>query len=346
MQEKLQGIVQAVQTQAPKLQTQAELESFKAQIVGPKGTFTQACKTIGQLPPEERPAAGQQINAAKEAINALLAQILERIDQAELQGRLGPAIDPTLPASDPGSGTLHPLTQVREEVARVFRKVGFTLAEGSEIETDHYCFEALNIPADHPARDMQDTYYLPEDLSMANVARRAKEPYLLRTHTSTVQIRTLLSEPPPLRILAPGRCFRRDTTDATHSANFHQIEGLYVDRCVTIQDLKAVLDYWVRELFSADAELRLRPSFFPFTEPSFEMDIRAPNLGKLSNQWIEILGCGLVDPAVFEAVELDPQEWTGYAFGIGIERLAMLLYGVDDIRLFYQNDQRFLRQFA
>ena len=346
MQEALQGIIDEVQVQAPALKTQAALESFKARIVGPKGTFTQVRKTIGKLPLEERPLAGRWVNTAKAQIETHFAQALARIQQTEQAEQLGLPIDPTLPASLHAQGSLHLLTQVREEVTDIFRKLGFTLAEGPEIETDYHCFEALNIPADHPARDMQDTYYFPKGLRMANLNGETDAPYLLRTHTSTVQIRTLLSEAPPLRILAPGRCFRRDTADATHSANFHQIEGLYVNRNVTIQDLKTVLDYFIHELFGPKAEMRLRPSFFPFTEPSFEMEIRAPQLGKLSQQWLEILGCGLVDPAVFTAVNIDPDQWTGYAFGIGIERLAMLLYGVDDIRLFYQNDQRFLQQFA
>ena len=178
------------------------------------------------------------------------------------------------------------------------------------------------------------------------VPRKGKESHVLRTHTSSVQIRSLLSESPPLRIIAPGRCFRRDTVDATHSANFHQTEGLYVDRNVTVKDLKGVLDYFLKELFGDKLETRLRPSFFPFTEPSFEVDLKGPNLGKLSDKWIEIMGCGMVDPQVFNLVDLDPEEWTGFAFGLGIERVAMILHGIDDIRHFYQNDQRFLSQFS
>ena len=342
----LEEIVASVKDQAPKLQTRAEFDNFKASIMGPKGNFTEARKQIGQLPPEQRPQAGKAINTVKLELEALFEEILTRIEALERKALIGPAIDPTLPSQAPLNGSLHPLTQVREEIASIFHKIGFTVAEGPEIETDFYCFEALNIPDHHPARDAHDTYFLPADTNITNVPQRKNEPYLLRTHTSPVQIRTLLKEKPPLRILSPGRCFRRDTADATHSANFHQIEGLYIDRTVTVRDLKAVLDFFVRELFSSDAEIRLRPSFFPFTEPSFEMDFRSSNLGKLSHQWVEIMGCGMVNPAVLEAVAVNPNEWTGYAFGMGIERIAMILYGIDDIRYFYQNDLRFLSQFG
>ena len=193
---------------------------------------------------------------------------------------------------------------------------------------------------------MQDSYYLPDDLKVENVSKEGDEKYLLRTHTSTVQIRTMLKGKPPIRIVAPGRCFRRDTPDATHSANFHQIEGLYVDKNVTLLDLKATLDHFVKTIFGPKAKTRLRPSFFPFTEPSFEMDFFSPDLGKLSNKWLEIMGCGMVDPEVFKAVGIDSEVYTGYAFGMGIERIAMILQGVDDIRYYYQNDVRFLKQFA
>ncbi len=263
-----------------------------------------------------------------------------------MAAKLGPAIDPTLPCPDLDRGTLHPISQVREEMVELFRRIGFSVAEATEVETEHYCFDALNIPSDHPARDMQDSYYLPDDLKVNNVAKHADEKYLLRTHTSTVQIRSMLKQQPPIRIVAPGRCFRRDTPDATHSANFHQIEGLYVDKDVTLLDLKATLDHFVKTIFGPKAKTRLRPSFFPFTEPSFEMDFFSPDLGKLSNKWLEIMGCGMVDPEVFKAVGIDPEVYTGYAFGMGIERIAMILQGVDDIRYYYQNDVRFLKQFA
>jgi len=234
----------------------------------------------------------------------------------------------------------------RERILASFRKLGFVVADGPEVETEWHCFDALNTPADHPARDMQDTLYMPKAFRSADAPRKADEAILLRTHTSSVQVRTMLSRKPPFRIVAPGRCFRRDAVDATHSANFHQVEGLWIDRNVTLADLRGVLDFFVKETFGADAEIRLRPSFFPFTEPSFEMDLRSPNLGRLSNRWLEIMGCGLVDPKVLELCGLDPNEWSGLAFGLGLERITMLVHGIDDIRHFYNNDTRFLRQFA
>ena len=262
-----------------------------------------------------------------------------------MQKKLGPAIDPTLPSTDSSGGGLHPLTQIREEIISVFRKIGFSVVEGTEAETEWFCFDALNTPADHPARDEQDTLFFDKDAQFANVSKKNDERYLLRTHTSSVQIRTMLERKPPIRVLAPGRVFRRDTVDATHTPNFHQVEGLYVDEKVTVKDLKAILDYLLRSLFGEKVQTRLRPSFFPFIEPSFEVDLISPNFGKLSNQWIEIVGCGLVDPKVFESVDLNPEEWSGFSFGLGIERAAMLRYGIDDIRHFYQNDLRFLNQF-
>jgi phenylalanyl-tRNA synthetase alpha chain len=346
MQAELQAIVTGVEESAPKLQTRVEFESYKATISGPKGALTDVMKSMGKVPKEDKPAMGKLINEAKKSVEAAFSSVIERLEAAELAAKLGPAIDPTLPSIDKSRGTVHPIAQVREEMVNLFRRIGFSVAEATEVETEHYCFDALNIPSDHPARDMQDSYYLPDDLSVSNVSKHADEKYLLRTHTSTVQIRTMLSEQPPIRIVAPGRCFRRDTPDATHSANFHQIEGLYVDKNVTLLDLKATLDHFVKTIFGPKAKTRLRPSFFPFTEPSFEMDFFSPDLGKLSNKWLEIMGCGMVDPEVFKAVGIDPEVYTGYAFGMGIERIAMILQGVDDIRYYYQNDVRFLKQFA
>jgi phenylalanyl-tRNA synthetase alpha chain len=346
MQEELTAIVAGVREAAPKIETRAEFEAFKATILGPKGSLTNVMKSMGKVPKEDKPAMGKLINEAKTAVTAAFDAVLERLDAAELAAKLGPAIDPTLPCPDLDRGTLHPISQVREEMVALFRRIGFSVAEATEVETEHYCFDALNIPSDHPARDMQDSYYLPDALKVSNVGKHADEKYLLRTHTSTVQIRTMLKEKPPIRIVAPGRCFRRDTPDATHSANFHQIEGLYVDKNVTLLDLKATLDHFVKTIFGPKAKTRLRPSFFPFTEPSFEMDFFSPDLGKLSNKWLEIMGCGMVDPEVFKAVGIDPEVYTGYAFGMGIERIAMILQGVDDIRYYYQNDVRFLKQFA
>jgi len=346
MQEQLTAIVAGVRDNAPNIQTRAEFEAFKATISGPNGTLTDVMKRMGQVPKEDKPAMGKYINQAKNSVTAAFDEVIARLEAAELAAKLGPAIDPTLPCPDLDRGTLHPISQVREEMVELFRRIGFSVAEATEVETEHYCFDALNIPSDHPARDMQDSYYLPDDLKVNNVAKHAEEKYLLRTHTSTVQIRSMLKQQPPIRIVAPGRCFRRDTPDATHSANFHQIEGLYVDKDVTLLDLKATLDHFVKTIFGPKAKTRLRPSFFPFTEPSFEMDFFSPDLGKLSNKWLEIMGCGMVDPEVFKAVGIDPEVYTGYAFGMGIERIAMILQGVDDIRYYYQNDVRFLKQFA
>ena len=346
MQEELTAIVNEVQAKTPAIQTRAEFESYKATISGPNGSLTQVMKRMGTLPKEEKPAMGKRINEAKAAINNLFAAVVKRLETAELAAKLGPAIDPTLPAIDLARGAVHPISQVRREIVSLFRRIGFSVAEATEVETEYHCFDALNIPSDHPARDMQDSYYLPANVRVNNVGKHADENYLLRTHTSTVQIRTMLKETPPIRIVAPGRCFRRDTPDATHSANFHQVEGLYVDKDVTLLDLKATLDHFVKTLFGPKAKTRLRPSFFPFTEPSFEMDFFSPDLGKLSNKWLEIMGCGMVDPEVFKAVEIDPAAYTGFAFGMGIERIAMILQGVDDIRYYYQNDVRFLKQFV
>jgi len=346
MKDELQAILNEVENTVPGIQKRPDFETFKATISGPKGKLTEILKGMKNVPKEERPAMGKLINEYKGRIETLYEQALENLEAAELTARIGPPIDPTLPSPDPAPGLLHPLTQTRRRIDDIFRKVGFTVAEGPEAETEWFCFDALNTPEDHPARDEQDTLFLPKNARFANIAKHGEERYILRSHTSTVQIRTMLAEKPPLRIISPGRVFRRDTTDATHSANFHQCEGLYVDRHVTIKDLKAVLDYFVEEVFGQGSQVRLRPSFFPFTEPSFELDMMTPNLGKLSNQWIELGGCGMVDPDVFRAVGIDPDAWTGFAFGMGVERIAMIIHGIDDIRHFYHNDLRFLRQFA
>jgi len=346
MESVLQEILKEAQATAPSLKTRPEFEAFKAAYVGPKGRLTAQMKLLGKATPEERPVLGKLINQTKQALEAVLAETLGRLESEEVAARLGPAVDPTLPSNESDVGSLHLLTQVRREVVEVFHRIGFVVAEGPELETEWFNFDALNTPQDHASRDAQDTLYLPADFAASNVKPHAKELYLLRSHTSTVQIRTMLQRKPPLAIIAPGRCFRRDTADATHSANFHQVEGLYIDQRVTVKDLKAVLDYLVRELLGRNFKTRLRPSFFPFTEPSFEVDVISPDFGKLSNRWLEIGGCGLVNPAVLAACENSPQKWSGYAFGFGLERIAMLRTGLDDIRLLYQNDLRLLRQFA
>ena len=346
MQAQLSALVAKAATELPTIRTRPEFEAAKARFVGPNGELTTLMKQMGGVPKEERPAVGRLINEAKGRLQAELDTALRRIEETELAAQLGPAPDPTLPSPDPGPGTRHPLTQVREEMCRILRKVGFTVADGPEVETEFYCFDALNTPSDHPARDAQDTFYFPASARFGNVAKKnPEEKYLLRTHTSSVQIRTMLQGAPPIRIVSPGRVYRRDTSDATHSANFHQLECLCVDRGVTVRDLKALLDYVFAALLGPGTKTRFRPHYFSYTEPSFEVDLSARHLPKVNKEWIEIGGCGLVDPTVFSTVGYDPAVWTGYAFGMGLERLAMLLYGIDDIRYFYQNDLRFLKQF-
>jgi phenylalanyl-tRNA synthetase alpha chain len=347
MHEQLSSLLAKANRELPSVRTRPELEAAKARYVGPHGELTAVMKQMGSVAKELRPAMGKLVNESKAALQALLDGAMRSIEEAELSSRLGPAIDATLPSPDDGPGTFHPLTLVREEVCRILRKVGFTVADGPEVETEFYCFDALNTPHDHPARDGQDTFYFPASARFGNVSRHtAGERYLLRTHTSSVQVRTMLKGPPPIRIVSPGRVYRRDTTDASHSANFHQVECLYVDRNVTVRDLKALLDYLFEALLGPGTKTRFRPHYFGYTEPSFEVDLSARHLPKVNKEWIEIGGCGIVDPEVFSSVGYDPSVWTGYAFGMGIERLAMTLYGIDDIRVFYQNDLRLLRQFT
>ncbi len=347
MQATLNAIVTTAQTELSTVQSRSDFEATKARYVGPNGALTVQMKQMGSVPKEDRPATGKLINETKMRVQELLDAALARIETSELAAQLGPAIDPTLPSPDSGPGTYHPLTLVREEMCRILRKVGFTVADGPEVETEYYCFDALNTPADHPARDGQDTFYLPTSAKFGNVSKKIPaERYLLRTHTSSVQIRTMLKGAPPIRIVSPGRVYRRDTADATHSANFQQLECLYVDKNVTVRDLKALLDYIFVSLLGPDTKTRFRPHYFGYTEPSFEVDLSAKHLPKVNKEWIEIGGCGMVDPVVFSDVGYDPEVWSGYAFGMGLERLAMLLYGIDDIRYFYQNDLRFLKQFA
>jgi phenylalanyl-tRNA synthetase alpha chain len=347
MQDQLSALLAKAGAEFPALKTRPEFEAAKARYVGPHGELTGLMKQMGALPKEQKPVVGKLINEAKTQLQAQFDAALARIADAELAAQLGPPVDPTLPSPDAGPGTRHPLTLVREEMCRILRKVGFSVADGPEVETEFYCFDALNTPADHPARDAQDTFYFPDSARFGNVSKKnPAEKYLLRTHTSSVQIRTMLKGPPPIRIVSPGRVYRRDTTDATHSANFHQLECLYVDKGVTVRDLKALLDFIFASLLGKDTKTRFRPHYFGYTEPSFEVDLSAKHLPKVNKEWIEIGGCGMVDPTVFEAVGYDPDVWSGYAFGMGLERLAMLLYGIDDIRYFYQNDLRFLKQFA
>jgi phenylalanyl-tRNA synthetase alpha chain len=308
------------------------LERAKGKILGSEGSLSSLMKELGALAREVRPIAGKAINAAKQEIDTLIAA-----RRAELELTAALPRDPTdftLPGRRRPVGRLHPLTQVTDDIVRAFRKLGFAVADGPEIEDEYHCFDALNTPKDHPARDAQDTFFID-----------APGRPLLRTHTSSVQIRVMEKQPPPIRIVVPGRVFRRDNADATHNPTFHQIEGLYVDRGVTVGDLKGTVEAVFREVLGNDVKLRFRPHYFSYTEPSLEIDFTNALVRKLGKEWLEIAGCGMVHPQVFENVGYDPEVWSGWAFGFGIERIAMLRYGVTDIRAFYENDGRFLRQF-
>jgi phenylalanyl-tRNA synthetase alpha chain len=310
----------------------AGLEQIKGRWLGPQGQLTALLKQLGTLSKEERPAAGKSINQAKLEIETALAA---RRADLELKAVLPQeATDFTLPGTPRPVGKLHPLTQVTEDIVRSFRKIGFVVADGPEMEDEYHCFDALNTPADHPARDSQDTFYLADPGRL-----------LLRTHTSSVQIRVMEKQPPPVRIIVPGRVYRRDNADATHNPTFHQIEGLYVDKGVTVGDLKGTVEFVFRELMGSDVKIRFRPHYFSYTEPSFEIDFSNALVRRMGKDWLEIAGCGMVHPQVFETVGYDPEVWTGWAFGFGIERIAMIRYGINDIRLFYENDLRFLSQF-
>lgn len=309
----------------------ASLDLARTTFLGAHGSFTALTRQLGTLSKEARPAAGKLINQIKSELERALST-----RRAELELRAALPKEPTdftLPGRRRRFGKIHPLTQVTEDIVRIFRKIGFVVADGPEIEDDYHCFDALNTPADHPARDSQDTFYLGD--------RRA----LLRTHTSSVQIRVMEKQAPPVRIVVPGRVYRRDNADATHNPTFQQIEGLYVDKQVTVGDLKGTIEFVFRQLLGNEVKIRLRPHYFSYTEPSFEVDFSSPLVKKMGKDWLEIAGCGMVHPKVFETVGYDPEIWTGWAFGFGIERIAMIRYGINDIRLFYENDLRFLRQF-
>ncbi len=314
----------------------AALEQARVGYLGSNGKFTALMKQLGGLSKEEKPAAGKAINSAKVELEAALAQ---RRNELELKATLPQEpTDFTLPGRRRIVGKLHPLTQVTEDIVRSFRKIGFVVADGPEVEDDYHCFDALNTPADHPARDTQDTFYL-------NAEAGGTPALLLRTHTSSVQIRVMEKQQPPVRIIVPGRVYRRDNADATHNPTFHQVEGLYVDRNVTVGDLKGTVEFVFKELMGEETRIRFRPHYFSYTEPSFEIDFSSALTRKMSKEWLEIAGCGMVHPQVFENVGYDPEIWTGWAFGFGIERIAMIRYGITDIRLFYENDVRFLKQF-
>ena len=313
------------------------LEALRVGLLGKSGRITAQLKALGALPADQRKAAGEAINRARDAIAAALAARKAALDAAVLDARLaGEAIDVTLPGRDPGRGGVHPVSRTLERMAEIFGRLGYELADGPEIEDDWHNFEALNFPPHHPARAMHDTFYFPDGR-------------LLRTHTSGVQVRymqDLLARggTPPLRMIAAGKVYRSDS-DQTHTPMFHQVEGLLVDEHASFADLKGTLVAFVRAFFERDFQMRFRPSYFPFTEPSAEVDI-AWQQADGSTRWLEVLGCGMVHPNVLRAVGLDPERYTGFAFGLGVERFAMLRYGVDDLRSFFENDVRFLQQFA
>ncbi len=320
------------------IDSENSLEEVRVRFLGKKGRLTAASSGMRDVPKEDKPAVGQKLNEVRTAITEALEAKAEALvaarDAAAFAG-----LDVTLPGRPLPQGSLHPLSHVLDKAVGVLRRMGFAIADGPEIETEWHCFDALNTPADHPARNESDTFYF-------------ENGKLLRTHTSSVQIRTMETEKPPIRIIAPGSAFRRDEIDATHLSAFHQLEGLYVDEKVTLADLKGTLEFFFREMFGNDTELRFRPHFFPFTEPSFEVDLKFHATGKES-KWIEIAGCGMVDPNVFSAVgktrgdaAYDPGNISGFAFGMGLDRLAMITYGIPDLRLLIENDVRFLEQFA
>lgn len=330
--DRIESVKQAALNELRAAKELPSLERAKGAFLGGEGQFTALMKELGTLARDVRPIAGKAINAAKQELEAIVAE-----KRAELELRAALPQEPTdftLPGRRRSLGKLHPLTQVTDDIVKAFRRLGFAVADGPEIEDEYHCFDALNTPADHPARDAQDTFFL-------DVPSKP----LLRTHTSSVQIRVMKSQPPPIRIIVPGRVYRRDNADATHNPTFHQIEGLYVDKGVTVGDLKGTVEAVFKELLGNDVKLRFRPHYFSYTEPSLEIDFTNALVKKLGKDWLEIAGCGMVHPQVFENVGYDPEVWSGWAFGFGIERIAMLRYGITDIRLFYENDARFLKQF-
>jgi phenylalanyl-tRNA synthetase alpha chain len=340
LRERLEGLRREVERELEAAEGPARVEEIRVRTLGKKGALTAEAKSIGALAPGDRPGAGELVNAVKDALEAAIAAREADLAGNALTRRLdAEALDVTLPGRRRGQGSRHPLSIVTADLLDVFRRMGFSVASGPEVETPWHNFEALNIPAGHPAREEMDTIYL------------AGVDLLLRTHTSPVQIRVMESQAPPVRVVCPGRVFRSDTPDASHSPYFHQIEGLWVDEGISLAHLKWALIEFVHQFFGPDVDTRFRPSYFPFTEPSGELDMqcllchgRGCRTCK-GTGWLELLGCGMVHPAVLEAVGWDSERYTGFAWGIGVERVAMLKYGVPDIRMFFENDLRFLRQF-
>jgi len=339
MEEKIKGLQQEAIQAIKSVDNLEKLEELRIKYLGKKGELTQILRGMGSLSPEERPVVGKLVNIVKGELNKLLSEKEITLKEVAKQQRLkSEGIDVTLPGKRRKLGKQHPLTLAFNEIKELFLGLGFEIAEGPEVEKDYYNFEALNFPANHPARDMQDTFYVGGDV-------------LLRTHTSGVQVRTMEKAEPPIRVIAPGRVYRSDEVDATHSPVFHQVEGLMIDKDISFANLKAILIKVVHELFGADREVRFRPSYFPFTEPSAEVDVSCASCGGegcricSGTGWLEILGSGMVHPNVLEMSGIDSEEYSGFAFGIGVERIAMLKYGIDDMRLLYENDIRFLEQF-
>ncbi len=334
----MDDILQQSLQQLAEIQSLAELDLLRVHYLGKKGVFTERMKELGKLPPEQRREAGQAVNLVRDNFQAALEEKKLELESKVLDTRLASeAIDVSLPGRGQGGGGLHPVTLTLRRIARLFENVGFAVVEGPEIEDDYHNFEALNIPASHPARAMHDTFYFDEHT-------------LLRTHTSPVQVRVMETGKPPLRIIAPGRVYRCDS-DLTHTPMFHQVEGFLVDESVSFADLKGILYEFLRLFFEKDIQVRFRPSYFPFTEPSAEVDIECVICGGVGcrvckqSGWLEVMGCGMIHPRVFEYVGINPESWSGFAFGMGVERLAMLRYGINDLRMFFENDLRFLHQF-
>lgn len=339
MQAQLNKILEEAKAQLQQAASVSEVDDVRVKLLGKKGKLTEILRGMGKLSPEERKTTGQMANSVRSEIEGLLERRFADMKAAAKEAKFKlEKIDVTEPGKEVTLGVKHPLTITIEEISKVFMSMGFSIAEGPEVETVFNNFDALNAGPDHPSRDMSDTFYITEDI-------------LLRTQTSPVQVRTLMKTKPPIKVISPGRCFRCDTPDATHSPMFHQIEGLVVDEGITMADLKGTLDSFAKQLFGTKTRTKFRPHHFPFTEPSAEMDVSCFKCGGKGcrvckgSGWIEVLGCGMVHPHVLKVGGLDTEKYTGFAFGMGVERAAMLKYGVDDIRLFYENDMRFINQF-
>ena len=339
MKQQLEQIKTAALEAIAQAKNSADCENIRVKYLGKKGKLTAILKSMGGLSPEERPIMGQLVNTVKAEVDAALSEMVQHMQaQAEEKKLKEETIDITMPAKSDKTGKLHPLNTVLNDMIDIFQSMGFDVVDGPEVESAHYNFECLNVPADHPARDMQDTFYLAENI-------------LLRTQTSAAQIRTMENRKPPIRVICAGRVFRADAVDATHSPVFHQIEGLVVDKGVTMCDLKGVLEQFAHEIYGPETKVKFRPSFFPFTEPSVEVDVSCSECGGKGCRvckgagWIEILGAGMVHPNVLRSCGIDPEEYSGFAFGIGLDRLTTTRYKISDIRLLFENDKRFLDQF-